>query len=423
MLDKPEELTEHIELGEDSRLELKTLRFEGNKITGPHPDSLADEMAAFANASGGVIVLGVDETTRHVQALSRDELDAAEEWVESVCSDRIKPPLMCDIEKLQLQTGDTSAPILKVDIPKSLYVHQSPNGHFHRVGSSKRKMSTEHIARLVQQRSQSRLIRFDELPATHAPLDVLEKSLWERFKTPRSKDTDEDFLRKLGLTAEGEDGQPHPTVAGILMATSEPRRWLRNAFIQAVAYRGTSCVPDEPNKTYQLDARDITGPLPDQVEEACRFVSRNMRIRAKKQRGRTDIPEYDLSAVFEAVVNAVAHRDYSVDQCKIRLHMYADRLELYSPGTIPNTMGIDSLMYRQASRNETLTSLLAQCPVPDNIEWLDTDRRMLMDRRGEGVRIIMEKSEALSGQRPEYRLLDDQELLLTIYAAGAGDET
>lgn len=125
-----------------------------------------------------------------------------------------------------------------------------------------------------------------------------------------------------------------------------------------------------------------------------------------------------MTAVFEAVVNAVAHRDYSIFDSKVRLKLFADRLELYSPGAIANTMTVESLVYRQACRNETITSLLAKCPVPDDAEWLDMSRRTFMEKRGEGVRIVLENSERLSGRLPDYRLIDDAELLLTIYAAG-----
>jgi len=202
------------------------------------------------------------------------------------------------------------------------------------------------------------------------------------------------------------------------MACQDPRDRMPNAFIQAVAYHGTSLPAPGSGFPYQLDARDITGPLDEQVSEACRFVARNMKIGAIKTMGRRDIPQYDLTAVFEVMVNAVAHRDYSIYGSKIRLRLFADRLEIYSPGTIANTMTVDSLMYRQAVRNETLTSLLAKCPVPYELEWLVTDRHTFMDKRGEGVRIILENSERLSGKRPEYRLIDDAELLLTIFAAG-----
>ena len=82
---------------------------------------------------------------------------------------------------------------------------------------------------------------------------------------------------------------------------------------------------------------------------------------------------------------------------------------------VPNTMTIDSLSERQSARNELLSSLLARCPM--NVDAGDSRRRFIMDRRGEGVLIIIAESERLSGRRPEYRLIDDAELLLTIHAA------
>jgi len=157
------------------------------------------------------------------------------------------------------------------------------------------------------------------------------------------------------------------------------------------------------------------------------FVKKNMRVYALKEPARRDIPQYAMQAVFEALVNAVAHRDYSIYGSKIRLHLFSDRLELNSPGSIPNTMTLDSLSLRQSARNELLTSLLARCPVllPD----YTGERQFLMDKRGEGVPIIITESEKLSGRKPEYSLIDidDAELKLIIFAAqqpldGAGTD-
>ena len=255
-----------------------------------------------------------------------------------------------------------------------------------------------------------------------ATLEDLEPALWERFRTTRTRDSRDDLLRKLGMASQDDDGLWRPTIAGVLLGSLAPQRWLPNAFIQAVAYRGTSVVPPGgPSRFHQLDARDIVGPLDAQVLEACRFVYRNMKIAAEKTVGRRDVPQFDLGAVFEAVVNAVAHRDYAMHGSKIRLRLFADRLELYSPGAIPNTMTVDSLPYRQAARNEALTSLLAKCEVPEEPSWVETPRVTLMDKRGEGVAIILERSEALSGRRPVYELVDDSELVLTIYAASLAE--
>jgi len=421
MFDSIQELLEKIQLGEDSFLELKDVRFSGARVTAPQRESLADELAAFANGRGGVLVLGVEDETREIVGIPIEKLDAVESLVREVCNDSLKPPLAPFIERLSLPstTGDTKA-VLKVEVERSLFVHQSPGGYFHRVGSSKRVMPPEHLARLFQQRSQARLIRFDEQLVSRATLDDLVPELWERFRTSRTGDSREDLLRKLGMASQDRDQTWRPTVAGVLMASRDPRAWLPNAFVQAVDYRGTTVVPWDAHEAYQLDAKDLAGPLDEQIIEACRFVRRNMTIAATKRLAREDVPQFDMTAVFEAVVNMVAHRDYSIHGSKSRLRLHADRLELYSPGAIPNTMTVESLPYRQSARNETLTSLLAKCAIPTGLDGLATERRTMMDKRGEGVRIVLERSEALSGKRPEYRMIDDSELLLTIFAADAG---
>jgi predicted HTH transcriptional regulator len=275
-------------------------------------------------------------------------------------------------------------------------------------------MPPDYLARLLQQRSQTRLIRYDEQVVSSASIEHIESALWQRFAGPRREETDKHLLLKLGMAREDDNGMVRPTVSGVLMASSDPRLWLPNAFIQAVAYRGTTILPED-EKNYQLDAADIFGPLDQQILNACAFVSKNMKVGACKQLGRADLPQYDLTAIFETVVNAVAHRDYSIYGSKIRLRMFADRLEIYSPGAIPNTMTIESLPYRQSARNETISSLLARCPLPDP-QWA-LHRSHMMDKRGEGVPIILERSTKLSGHTPEYRLIDDSELLLTIWGA------
>ena len=419
MFDSPKELLDKIRLGEDSFLELKDVRFAGERVSAPHRDSVADELAAFANARGGVLVLGVDDGTREIVGIPVERLDAVERFVFEVCTQAVEPPLAPDIERLWLPstTGEDLA-VLKVGVSRSLFVHRGPGGYLHRVGSSKRVMPSDYLARLFQQRSQARIIRFDDQVVPKATLDDLSPELWQRFATSRTADDRDSLLSKLGMARSDDDGGRRPTVAGVLIGTTDPRQWIPNAYIQAVAYKGNEIRPDASGETYQLDAADIFGPLDQQVVDACRFVARNMKTAASKDQGRHDRPQFDMTAVFEAVVNAVAHRDYSIHGSKIRLRLFEDRLELFSPGAIPNTMTVESLAYRQSARNETLSSLLAKCPVPTDAPWLETDRRTMMDKRGEGVRIILDNSRQLSGKEPEYRLIDDAELLLTIYAAG-----
>ena len=405
-------LLKQIRLGEDSSLELKNLAYKDDRVIGPHRDSMADELAAMANAAGGVFALGVDDKSKTVVGIPEGKLDVVDTWILGICDGLIKPLLSYRLRKIPVVADDgAQRVIIRVDVPKSLHVHRSPGGYFRRAGSSKRQLTPEALARLFQQRSQARMIRFDEQFVPGARADDLDESLWAKFRSPLSPADDEEFLFKLGLLTRDEDGGVFPSVSGVLMACVEPQRHITNAFIQAVAYRGS-----ERNANYQLDAKDITGPVDAQITEACRFVEKNMNVYAVKQPARRDLPQYSMQAVFEAVTNAVAHRDYSIYESKTRLHMFADRVEIFSPGAISNTITVEQIPFRQATRNELLTSLLAKCPVLSDEDY-HVNREHLMDKRGEGVPIIIAESEKLSGRRPQYRLLDEAELMLTIYAA------
>lgn len=421
MFDTNEELLRQVQLGEDSLLECKQIFFRHDKIQGPSSEKMADEIAAMSNAAGGVIVLGVDDKTRDIAGIDAAKLELTETWLREIMETRLEPPLQAYIlRRIELPDGTGALrPVLRLDLPRSLFVHRSPGGYKIRAGSSVREMAQEYLARMFQQRSQSRLIRFDEQLAPMAPMEALSADLWKKFATARSSGTDQDMLSKLKLADQDAEGAWHPTVSGLLMACPSPHDFLPSAFIQAVAYRGTEVAPAD-HLAYQLDAKDIHGPLDVQIAEACRFVARNMKIGASKTIGRHDLPQFDLTAVFEAITNAVSHRDYAIYGQKVRLRMFEDRLELHSPGAIPYTMTLESLEFRQASRNENLTSLLAKCPVPE-LEGLNSDRATIMDKRGEGVPLIFQLSERLSGKRPLYRLLDSDELQLTIYAAVLDD--
>ncbi len=411
MLDSVHELLAKIRLGEDSILELKAVQFRGQKIVGPGRDDLADELAALANSSDGVLVLGVDDRTREVVGIPSEAVPEVEKYVREVCNDKIDPPL--DVRIILMELPDLSGTlrvVVKVDVPKSLFVHRSPGGYLRRQGSSKRVMRTEQLARLLQQRSQARLIRFDEQAVPETRPEDLDEELAARFLAGSEQEPAQ-ALRKLRLVVPDDTGAERCSVAGILLCTREPGRWIRSAAIEAVRYRG-----DRQDSNYQLDARTITGPLDEQVDLALGFVRRNMTRAARKDPARVEIPQFSERACFEALVNAVAHRDYSVHGSRARLFMFDDRLELYSPGALPNTLTIDSLPLRQSTRNELVTSLLARCPVP-NVAG-GPGRRFLMERRGDGVPIIFAETEKLAGRKPSYSLIDDAELLLVIPAAG-----
>ena len=391
------ELIEKIMLGEDSTIEFKREM--------PRRDNMADEIAAFANSQGGVILIGVDDY-REIVGLELKELDSIEKRVVEICRDSIEPTVRIFTEKLRIDDKN----VLKIEVPRSLFVHKTPNGYFARQGSSKREMPTDQLARLLQSRSQARIITFDEqlVPNTHK--ETLREVLYRRFITEgTSEDMIEDLLLKRSLLVQ-EGQEIRASVAGVLMCHDTPDDFLYNSFIQAVYYRSK-----EKDANYQIDAKDFKGPLDQQIIDAFKFVQKHNEVSARKEIGRIDQPQYSMRAVFEAIVNAVVHRDYSKSGSKIRLFMFRDRLELYSPGALANTVTIDKLRYSQATRNELLSRLLSEITLEDDA-GKQVKRRHFLERRGEGVGIILNESEQLSGKTPVYELFNE-ELCLTIFAA------
>ena len=414
------DLTDRIRLGEDSSLEFKSVHVEGGRIESPDRRDLADELASFANGRGGTVLLGVRDKTRAVQGIPLEQLDTVELWVREICNDSIKPPLDADILKLELEdAGGRLVPIIRIDVERSIYVHKSPRGYFRRIGSSNREMPPDALARLFQERSQTRVIRFDESVVPGTARADLDYALTLRFLRGDTVDgtigatpeeaarAGDEVLRKLRIVTEAIDGTLRLTLSGVLLCTREPQRWLPHAYIQAVSYAS-----DRTEADYQTDARDIVGPLDAQVEEALHFVRRNMLVRATKDTARSERPQFSERALFEAIINAVAHRDYSMAGTRIRLHLFSDRLELYVPGELVNTLTPDSLHLRQANRNELIVSLLARCNAPSGL-----GRTRMMDRRGDGVPIIRKECLEISGRLPEYSLIDDGELRLLMWAS------
>lgn len=398
MLDTLKELVEKIKLGEDSGLELKEEL--------PHKDSLASEIAAFANAKGGVILIGIDDNKEIVGLGDSVALDEAEKTVVEICQDSVEPPVSIDTRKLRIDGKN----LLKIEVPQSLFVHKTSNGYFVRQGSRKTEMPTEQLGRLLQARSQARIIRFDEQFVPGTDKSTLRKDLFTRFlRNVETEEQENTQLLKRRLLVE-DNGNYQASVAGLLMCSDQSQEYLYNSFISAVCYRG-------PHKDahYQLDAKDFTGPLDRQILDACGFVKKHNQISARKEMGRVERPQYSMKAVFEAVVNAIVHRDYSKDSSKIRLFMFSDRLELYSPGALANTLTVETLEYGRAARNELLSRLLSELPVEEGLGGA-VGRKHFLERIGEGVGIILHESEELSDKRPIYKMHGD-ELCLTIFAA------
>ena len=404
MIYSDEEIRRQLQLAEDSTWEFKEFKFGGNRPTEPRRDDLADEIAALANAEGGVLLCGVTDEG-DVQAMTRQQIVELDSLLVEVSSDSIKPAVRIRTYHRQLD----GRLFMLVEIPGGESQHESPGGSYVRVGGSKRKMTSDERLRLAQRRGQARFHSHDEQTVPGTGFETLDESLWRPLLSAEGSAEPQPALAKFTLLANDDAGILRSTVAGVLLCTRSPEQWLPNAGITATRYLGRD------RASGQIDAQEITGPLNRQIGDAVAFAMRNMRVAARKAPARVNLPQYSERALFEAIVNAVVHRDYSISGSRIRLSMFEDRLEIQSPGSLPNNLTLDSMAARQATRNEALTSVLTRMPV-EGIQG-SADRQFFMERRGDGVPIILRETRELSGKQPVYCLIDNSEVLLTIPAA------
>ena len=398
------EISDRIRLGEDSGCEFKQIEFAGDTPRSPRRDDLADEIAALANAGGGLLLCGVTDSG-DVPGMTASQLARLDKLVTEVCTDSVKPSI--PVRTYHRSQGDRL--LLVVEVPEGDAAHDSPGGSYVRVGSTKRPMSSDERLRLAQRRGLARVRSFDERVVPDTGLGTLAEALWKPLLSTQGASDPQRALSRLGLLTEETKGVFRATVAGILLCTPNPDQWLPNARITATRYGGGD------RASGQVDAQEVTGPLNRQIAEAVAFAARNMQVSARKDPARVDVPQYSVRAVFEAVVNAVAHRDYSIRGSAVRLSMFSDRLEIQSPGSLPNNLTTESMASRHATRNEVLVPVLGRMLVGE-IQGAD-HRQYLMERRGDGVPIIQRETLEISGHAPEYRLIDRTDLVLTMRAA------
>lgn len=369
---------------EDSTLEFKR--------EATHAEALAAEIVAFANTAGGTILFGVEDDS----TVCGCDAKKLEERIAIICRQNVDPPIIPVITKLE----HDGLQILSLYIPRSPYVVSTQDAKFYiRVGSTKRQPSKEELARLFQR---SRQLQFDETVIETATLDDIDLARVELFLQglkqsgiKESKLPLENLLRNLRIMKTEERGV-FPTVAGLLTFGKEPQSYLPGAEILAAFYRGDTRIGEV------LDQKNIGGTVAEQISGAVSFVQKNMRVGSIiKGAKRVEFPEYSLEAVREAVTNAVAHRNYSLLGSGIRLFMYDDRLEVSSPGGLPNTLTLESIKVVQFARNQLLASYLAGLG--------------FMEKRGEGILRMIDWSRQNQAPEPKFELPAEELFQVTLF--------
>ena len=406
------DLREMVAGGENSGVEFT------RHVTDDH--ALAKHLVALANLHGGRVLLGVDDDGS-IRGLARrdppardDDDDTGrrtyrglEEWVAQACRDKIRPEIVPRFEIFHDVAPGRDVAVVQVDRGWTVHHlwHQQHRTYYVRVGSLNREASPEELARLFQQRG---VVRPEHRPVSGTSIADLDRrrlvdyfervreqeapgaspsDAWRRETETWAKSQDQARWRFLAEDREREwreeqeaawesllvnteflhEDAPHPaTIAGLVLFGRNPGRFLPQSKIGAVAYPGTE-------KDYEArERRTLRGPIvpleggdgsvlePGLVEQAVEFVRRNVEtVRLRDGVRREERWDYPEEVVREAVVNAIVHRDYLLSGTDVELGLYADRLEIVSPGRLANGITPDRMRAGcRSARNELLKDVM-----------------------------------------------------------------
>lgn len=403
MFDMIDEIQSQLRAGEDSCAEFMEVPIDGLGRIALRSEAIAEVMVAFANVDGGCIFMGVDDTGV-VQGVPEGRADDLELLAGTVARESCDPPIEPTTRRVRLPgSGSDDAIVVLVRIRKSLYCHRTTSGrYFRRLGMVNHDPDPSELRQLLDLRRGRR--NFDVQPVPGAILEDLDRTQIESYLATYQEIPNATVLQRTRIAVEA-DGVLRPTVAGLLAFGRTPSKRLHSASISVAAYAGFKATPDS-----LVDDDQIDGRVGYQIDAAVAFGARHMVKPASTRVGWPGRPQYDIEAVHEAVANAIAHRDYSISDSRVRILLFADRLEIYSPGRLPGTLQIENLEFLTATRNQLLVQFLSRTRSSHT-------NRPYIQSRGQGVAKILHKSEELSGRRPLYELLGE-ELRLTLYALG-----
>jgi ATP-dependent DNA helicase RecG len=298
---------------------------------------LAETLVAMANSRGGTLQLALGESS------IEDAIDLVRE-----ASLRADPALILPQPQM---INDTT---ILVTVPPGLpHVFSLEGRYLSREQGANRPLTPRELRRLLVERGE---LSYEEEVAHGASLDDLDwfkVEAYVRQLKSGERESIRDLLVRRGCVV-ARDGGWLPTNAGILLFGKDPTQFIHGAHITAVRFAGT-----EMGDVFTR--QHITGTLPDQIRSAEAFLIDNLRrdVQLGAAMERAEQLEYPMEAARELVVNAVSHRDYSIQGDGIRLFIFRDRLEVTSPGNLPGPVTLDNIVEERYSRNSIIVQVLS----------------------------------------------------------------
>jgi ATP-dependent DNA helicase RecG len=317
------------------------------------PEAIAETLTAFANSDGGTLILGMTPEGRVGATFTEEDAADGLQAALRLCH----PPVRTDWQQ-QVTPGGT---VVVLRVAKSHELHALWDGRvLMRRGAENRVVTDAEAEQLASQRPVGDF-ELQEVPgAVRDDLaeDVIDDYLERRQKrNPRSSVMPKDkLLQQIGALS----ARRTPTVSGLLLFGKEPQLFLPQS--RAIFVRFADTQPRGPQGSFGYGRREeFLGPLPQIIDRAWRVIWEEMDKRAVVHGlQRHEETEYPQSAVREALVNAVAHRDYRLTGRSIEIRMYTDRLEVTSPGGLPAHITVDNIVEEHYSRNPRIVNGLFQ---------------------------------------------------------------
>jgi len=343
------------------------------------PKHLAESLVAFANADGGTVLIGVEDDgsisgivgcENHIDELLRAP------YVHCV------PP----VEAQSLTFAVEGKTILAIHVAYSTQVHETTRKTVYlRVGRKNQRLGVNDILRLAYAKGQA---AYEVKTVEEASLDDLDQALVAEYCTrigATGEPRDVFYSRDLLVRREGRFV---PTLACLLLFAQKPQRYLPRCGIDFLKFEGTRQLVGQELNIVKREI--IERPLPHLIQRAIEVVG--MHVREYSRLGPDGLfltaPEYPPFAWQEAVVNAVAHRDYSITGKAIQVRMFDDRLEVESPGRLPGHVRLDNLVRERFSRNPHIVRALIEFGYMKDI--------------GEGIDRMIAEMERLGLSSPEF---------------------
>ena len=390
------ELRRLIKTGETSTVELK--------VASPRPTEMAERLCGMANAQGGFIIIGIEDTNLRIVGIPEKRMALTIDVILRA-SRQIQPVLLLNPPEPETYILDGKQLVVAYVPPNNGPLYQVSGVCWIRRGTYTLPLSVPEMLELANDRG---LIRWELQPARKASMKDIDLKRVEDYLSHRSSrsrqngrfESAEEVLLGMDCATITNKDEMIPTNAGILFFGNDPQQHIPQSEVVCVLYG------DELGIGGYIDRKIITGTLQELIDETEIFLKKHIAVGAKIEGWkRIDFPEYPIEALREAIVNAIVHRDYTRIGESIRVFYYSDRIEVHNPGLLLPGITVEQLEKGEAPsrlRNQVLANLLRDIPG-------------YMERIGSGIKLMIRETRRLGLPPPQFREMS--EVVVTIRKA------